>query len=214
MSEDYVQNYMKAVNNPLPQLKKTYDEELKLLRKFSDDTSVVLDVGCGAGRPADTYAKYVKKLVCIDNDEKMLTIAKERCNALSNVEYVEGDALNMKFADETFDLVYATYNLVGSVKKHERQELIDEMKRVAKVGSRVVSLTWKDDRVTTEFLKEYYPSIGLDILEADATKTVTSKGTFERISRRELLKYYKEASIGGIEFVDIGPVWMATVGTK
>ena len=33
MAEDYVQNYIQAIENPLPDLKKTFEEELEILKK-------------------------------------------------------------------------------------------------------------------------------------------------------------------------------------
>src|SRR3989344_7422045 len=105
MVEDYVQNYIQAIDNPLPELKNSFDKELKILKNHSSKTSVVLDVGCGAGRPSDLLSKFVKKIVCIDNDKKMLKFAKERCKNINNIEILEDDALNLNFPDNSFDLV-------------------------------------------------------------------------------------------------------------
>lgn len=214
MAEDYVQNYVRAIENPLPELKNTFSEELKVLKRFLNKNSVVLDVGCGAGRPADLLSKFVKKIVCVDNDEKMLALAKERCKNLGNAEILKGNALNLDFQDDSFDLVYATYNLVGSLEKPERQKLIDEMRRIAKGNAKIINITWKDNEETTEFLKKYYPSIGIEIIKSDNLKTVTSKGTFGRISKRELLEYYISANLKNVEFMEVGPAWIAIIGTK
>ncbi len=214
MTEDYVQNYIQVIENPLPELKNTFNKELETLNNNSEKNSVVLDVGCGAGRPADLLSKFVKKIVCIDNDKKMLDVAKERCKNIDNVEILEDDALDISFSDKSFDLVYATYNLIGSLKKSERQKLINEMKRVAKDNTKIINLTWKDNKETTEFLKKYYPSIGINIIGSDESKTDTSKGTFERISKKELLEYYTSANLKNIKFVDVGMVWIAIIGTK
>lgn len=214
MVEDYVQNYIQAIENPSPELKNTFDKELEILKKNSDQNSIVLDVGCGAGRPADLLSRFVKKIVCVDNDKKMLSVAKEKCKEIDNVKILEDNALNLSFSDNSFDLVYATYNLIGSLKKSERQNLINEMKRVAKNNSKIINITWKDNKETTEFLKKYYSSIGIEIIYSDESKTVTSKGTFERISKNELLKYYTSANLKNIEFVEIGTVWIAIIGIK
>lgn len=214
MAEDYVQNYIQAIENPLPELKNTFDKEIEILKNNSEKNSVVLDVGCGAGRPADLLSKFVKKIVCIDNDKKMLDFAKERCKDVENVEILEDDTLDISFSDKSFDLVYATYNLVGSLKKSERQKLINEMKRVAKDNTKIINLTWKDNRETTEFLKKYYPSIGIDIINSNESETITSKGTFERISKKELLEYYTSANLKNIQLLDVGSVWIAIIGIK
>jgi len=214
MTEDYVRNYIQAIENPLPELKNTFNKELEILKNNLNKNSVVLDVGCGAGRPADLLSKFVKKIVCIDNDKKMISIAKERCKKMSNVEILEDDALNLNFQENSFDLVYATYNLIGSLKKSARQKLIDEMKRVVKDNSKIINITWKDNKETTEFLKRYYPSIRIEVIESDNSKTITSKGIFERISKEELLEYYTSANLKEIKFVDVGSVWTAIIGIK
>jgi ubiquinone/menaquinone biosynthesis C-methylase UbiE len=214
MSEDYVQNYIQAIDRPLPELEKTFEKELEVLKIYSNLNSIVLDVGCGAGRPADLFSKFVKKIVCVDNDKKMILEARKRCEDFKNIEILEGDALNLNFPDNSFDFVYATYNLIGSLKKDERQKHVDEMKRVAKPGDKIIDITWKGDKETTEFLKKYYPSIGIEIIESNDTKTITSKGTFERISGEELLGYYKSANLKDIKFVEVDPVWIAIIGTK
>ena len=201
----YVRNYIQAIENPLPELKRSFEEELNLLKKLSGPGYIVLDVGCGAGRPASALSKSVKRIYCVDNDREMLRLAKKRCSGLDNVEILERD---------DFDMVYSTYNLIGSVRKSERQEIINEMRRVAKKGCGVVNITWKNDAKTTEFLREYYPSIGIAILESDDSKTVTSKGGFERISEKELRGLYDSAGIREVEFSAVGPVWFAITGRK
>lgn len=214
MDKDYVENYLQAISKPLPELDKTFDAELAFLIKNSKKDNTVLDAGCGAGRPADKFSSYVKKIIGIDNDKKMLDIAKQRCQKISNIEFQEKDALSTGFPNDFFDLTYGTYNLIGSLAKENRQKLIDEMARITKKGCKIINITWKDDKETTLFLKKYYPSIGIKILESDDNKTVTSKGVFERISRKELLEYYKNASLKNINFYSIGPVWLAITGTR
>ncbi len=213
-TNSYVNNYIQAINNPLPELKDSFVRELELLKDSSDKDDIVLDVGCGAGRPADLFSAFVRKIICIDNDKNMLDLARQRCKNIDNIEIREGDALHMDFADDQFDLVYATYNLIGSLPKSDRQQLVDEMVRVARTGARIINITWKDNRETTDFLLKYYPSIGIEVISASDSKTVTSKGTFFRVSRQELVDYYTNANIKNINFVDVGPVWIAVVGNK
>ena len=211
MIQDYVKNYINAINDPLPEMKVTFTAEFNFLRQYIKPNYTILDVGCGAGRPAGALASLCKKIIGIDNDSKMLSEAKKRC---SNIEIINGNALNMKFKDNTFDLVYTTYNLVGCLKKSERQNLINEMKRVVKPTSKIINIVWKNDKNTTAFLSKYYPSIGIDILKINEAKTITSTGVFERISRDELLGYYKAAGINEIKFLGVGPVWLAIIGSK
>jgi len=211
---DYMKNYTKAIKKPLPELKRTFDAELNFLKRNSNKSSMVLDVGCGAGRPANDFARFVKRIMGIDHDNKMIHIAKIRCRNIKSTTFLKDNALNMDFPENSFDLSYATYNLIGSLKKPQRQRLVNKMMRVTKRGGKIINITWKQDYSTTKFLKEYYSSIGIRIIKADKTKTVTSKGTFDRISKKELLQYYRKAKLKRIKFFEIGPVWLAIIGTK
>ena len=210
----YFQNYLKAIDEPLPELKGAFDVELKLLKSLVNTKSILLDIGCGVGRPTDKLARFVKKIVAIDNDEQMLLEATSRCMDVDNVEIIKEDALNINFPDNIFDVVYATYNLIGSVNENDRQKLINEMRRVVKVGGLVVNFTWKTDDITTVFLKEYYSSIGIEVIGINNNKTITSKGEFARIPEAELEKYYKSAGLKNVIFNNIGSVWIAVIGKK
>ncbi len=175
---------------------------------------IVLDVGCGAARPMADLAPFVKKMVGIDNDARVLTIAKSKCKKFRNIELRRMNALQMHFPPNSFDVSYSTYNLIGSVEKKGIFSLVLEMVRVTKKGGQVINITWKNDPKVTRFLSKYYPSIGLSIIELDETKTVTDKGTFDRLSKEELRRYYKKAGLKNITFFEIEPVWRAIVGTK
>ena len=214
MTKSYIKNYIQAVKSPLPELKSTFEKELELLIKNSNERSVVLDVGCGIARPAYSFSDFVKDIVCIDYDEEILTEAKRIIKDKQNIKLLKDDALDLSFPTNEFDLVYATYNLIGSIKENQRQRLIDNMSRVANVRSKIINITWKNNRETTNFLQKYYSSIGIDILSSGESETTTSKGTFYRVSKDELFEYYSHANLKNIEFVDVGPVWNAIIRTK
>jgi ubiquinone/menaquinone biosynthesis C-methylase UbiE len=184
--KSYFKNYLRAIDEPLPELKETLTAEFEFLKSNFEPDYEVLDVGCGVGRPANILASCCKKIIGIENDLETLTEAKERCRKIDNLEILNKDALRTSFEDNSFDLVFATYNLIGSIKKEERQTLINEMTRLVKLGGKVINITWKQNDLTTKFLEKYYPSIGINIVKIDNTKAVCKNYTFERISRAEL----------------------------
>jgi ubiquinone/menaquinone biosynthesis C-methylase UbiE len=215
--DDYLENYLKAIRDPLSELRQTFDAELDFLRNHVNRDCVVLDLGCGVGRPTIDLAKFSKKIIGIDNDARMIQLAQEDAaeKDVANLEFIEKNVLNTGFPEGSVGISYATYNLLGSLeKKEDIQKLINEMVRITKHKGKVINITWKDDSVTTEFLKKYYPSINIKILDIDHHSTKTSKGEFKRFSREELRKYYENVGLRDIEFHDIGPVWMAVVGVK
>lgn len=214
MSAVYFDNYLQAVLHPLPALKKTFEVELGFLKGHVHPQAMVLDVGCGIGRPTLDLAPFVKKIVGIDNDHRMLNWAKKRKSVHKNLDWVSMDALQLGFPMGTFDVSYSTFNLIGTLEQKHRQKLVNEMAKVTKQGGKVINTTWRDEPEVTRFLRAYYPSIGIEIIEIDEAKSVTSKGTFDRLSKKELVEYYKAAGLKNIRFFDLPPAWRAVVGTK
>ena len=212
MSE-YFPNYLKAIENPPSKLRKTFESEVELLKKFMDSNSDVLDVGCGAGRPAATLASEVNKIVAIDISERMLAAAKKKVAGVENVEVRHMDAFSMSFPDNKFNLVYATYNLIGSLSADKRGRLVKEMARVVKNDGIIITITWKTGKTTTDFLRNYYPSIGIEVEDISAEEVVTSKGKFARVSENEMESLYRNAGLVS-EFRNVGPLWKAAVGGK
>src|SRR3954454_17178954 len=70
----------------------------------------VLEVGVGTGINASLYPRDCT-VTGIDFSESMLEKARDRVarKDISNVRLIEMDAADMKFADNSFDIVYAPY---------------------------------------------------------------------------------------------------------
>ncbi len=71
----------------------------------------VLDVGSGPGHLAMEMSPMVGpsgKVDGVDVSDSMLKIARARCEDIPNVEFHEGDAVNLPFDDETFDAVMSS----------------------------------------------------------------------------------------------------------
>jgi phosphatidylethanolamine/phosphatidyl-N-methylethanolamine N-methyltransferase len=98
----------------------------------------VLEVGVGTGINLSLYPK-TSKVVGIDLSSKMLQKAQKRIDEknLSHCGVMEMDATQLKFADNSFDVVYAPY--VISVVPNP-VEVAREMYRVCRPGGRVVIL--------------------------------------------------------------------------
>jgi len=98
----------------------------------------VLEVGVGTGMNIDLYPPDCS-VVGIDLSGPMLEKAHGRMirRGLRNVRLLEMDAAHLKFADKTFDIVYAPY--VMSVVP-DPVAIVREMHRVCKNGGRIVML--------------------------------------------------------------------------
>ncbi|MGE4055701.1 MAG: class I SAM-dependent methyltransferase [Vicinamibacterales bacterium] len=99
---------------------------------------VVLEVGVGTGLNAPLYPADCC-VVGVDFSASMLTRAERRLAArrITNVHLFQMDATDLKFADATFDVVYAPY-LVTAVP--DPVQVAREMVRVCVPGGRIVML--------------------------------------------------------------------------
>ena len=98
----------------------------------------VLEVGVGTGINVDLYPTDCA-VTGIDLSSSMLEKARERVarNGLSNVRLLEMDAADLKFNDNSFDIVYAPY-LISVVP--DPVAVAREMRRVCRPGGRVIVL--------------------------------------------------------------------------
>jgi phosphatidylethanolamine/phosphatidyl-N-methylethanolamine N-methyltransferase len=98
----------------------------------------VLEVGVGTGINAALYPGDCS-VTGIDLSSSMLEKARERVarKGVRNVRLLQMDAANLKFADDTFDIVYAPY--VISVVP-DPVAVASEMRRVCRPGGRIVIL--------------------------------------------------------------------------
>jgi phosphatidylethanolamine/phosphatidyl-N-methylethanolamine N-methyltransferase len=98
----------------------------------------VLEVGVGTGINLSLYPRDCA-VTGIDLSDSMLEKARERVDAkeLDNVRLLEMDAADLKFGDNTFDIVYAPY--VISVVP-DPVAVVREMRRVCRSGGRIIVL--------------------------------------------------------------------------
>src|SRR5579859_2242327 len=98
----------------------------------------VLEVGVGTGINAALYPRDCS-VTGIDLSAPMLEKARDRIarKGVRNVQVMEMDAADLKFADNTFDIVYAPY--VISVVP-DPVAVTREMRRVCRPGGRIIIL--------------------------------------------------------------------------
>jgi phosphatidylethanolamine/phosphatidyl-N-methylethanolamine N-methyltransferase len=96
----------------------------------------VLEVGVGTGINLPLYPKLCS-VTGIDLTGSMLEKARERAarKGIRNVRLLEMDAADLKFADDSFDIVYAPY-LISVVP--DPVKVAQEMSRVCRRGGRII----------------------------------------------------------------------------
>jgi SAM-dependent methyltransferase len=101
----------------------------------------VLDIACGNGNTAITARRKGAKVTGVDLTSELLKIAKEeeRIAQVSDIEWKEGDAQNLPFEDESFDVVLSTF---GHMFASQPEVAAKELIRVTKKGGRIGFATW------------------------------------------------------------------------
>jgi ubiquinone/menaquinone biosynthesis C-methylase UbiE len=100
-------------------------------------TERVLDIATGPGYIAEAFARAAREVIGVDLTAAMLAIGEERTgqNGISNVSFRTGDAQNLPFEGENFDVVVCRLAL------HHMQEpgrVVREMARVSRAGGTVL----------------------------------------------------------------------------
>ena len=127
-----------------------------------------LDLCCGTGDIAFALAQRGADVTGLDFSEKMLEVAAARQrnfkSQISNLKFQQGDAQQLPFAENSFDIVTVGYGL-RNLASWERG--LEEMRRVARPGARLIVLdfgkpanaAWR--AVYFAHLKMSVPLIGL-----------------------------------------------------
>jgi demethylmenaquinone methyltransferase / 2-methoxy-6-polyprenyl-1,4-benzoquinol methylase len=129
---------------------------------------LALDLCCGTGDVAFALAAKGMQVTGLDFNEPMLAVARRRAQlqdhpTKASVRFLKGDAQNIPFPDNTFDVVTISYGL----RNLANLDLgLKEMKRVTKPGGRLLVLDFgKPDNalwrsVYFAYLKSFVPLMG------------------------------------------------------
>jgi ubiquinone/menaquinone biosynthesis C-methylase UbiE len=103
-----------------------WDEDVQALERAVAALSPqrTLDVACGTG----FLTRHLSgEVVGLDQSERMLAVAEAQA---PNAELVRGEALDLPFADNSFDRVF-TGHFYGHLRHDERKRFLREARRVA-----------------------------------------------------------------------------------
>ncbi|MBA7490806.1 methyltransferase [subsurface metagenome] len=123
-------------------LKKTEAYAFDILNANIVEGKEILEVGCGQGFMANHVAQWAKYVIATDISKESLRLAQEGSQALGihNVSYQWGDAEDLSFSDEQFDIVYCFGVLHHTP---DTQKGINELCRILKPGGTAVVMLYK-----------------------------------------------------------------------
>jgi SAM-dependent methyltransferase len=111
----------------------------------------VLDVACGSGNAAIRAAQAGGTVVGVDLTPELFDAGRRlAADALVEVEWVQGDAEELPFADGDFDVVLSTF---GCMFAPRHQVTADELARVLRPGGRMALANWTPDGAMGEFFR-------------------------------------------------------------
>ncbi len=100
-----------------------------------------LDLCCGTGDIAAALAQRGAETTGLDFSPQMLEVAAQRQrnmkSPISNLKFVQGDAQQLPFPENSFDIVTVGYGLRNLT---SWQRGLEEMRRVARPGARIIVL--------------------------------------------------------------------------
>lgn len=102
-------------------------------------TDEVLECACGTGLLSGVIARKCKSLVATDFSQKMLKKASKKYRSYSNIEFREGNILQIEYLDEHFDIVVAA-NVIHLL--DEPYKALSELDRVCRKGGKIIIPTY------------------------------------------------------------------------
>ena len=111
----------------------------------------VLDVATGTGNIALPAAAAGAQVVGLDLTPELFDTARRRAASQDvTVDWVEGDAEHLPFADESFDVVLSAFG-VQFAPRHE--VVAEELARVTRPGGRIGLVNWTPEGLIGELFK-------------------------------------------------------------
>ena len=146
---------------------------------------VIADLGAGEGTISQLMAQRAKKVIAIDNSEKMVEFGAElaRKHGIGNMEYRLGELEDVPIRSGTVDLAFLSQALHHARHPHRA---VEEARRILKPGGRIAVLDL--NRHHFEEAREMYADVWLGFTELELERYL-KEGGFKNV---ETAVVYKE----------------------
>jgi ubiquinone/menaquinone biosynthesis C-methylase UbiE len=168
--------------------------------------SRVLDVACGNGNATLAAARRFCVTTGLDYVPPLLELGRERAKAERlTIDFVEGDAEALPFADGSFDTVLSTFGVMFAPNQKRAAE---ELVRVCAHGGRIALASWTPEGFLGDLLRTVArhvpPPAGLASplrwgTEAALVELFGTHARFVSVERKEFVFRYRS----GAHFIDI-----------
>ena len=169
--------------------------------------SAILDICTGTGDIAILASKYLNgsgHIIGVDFSEKMLEIAAKKAKGIKNIKFIQADALNLPFENETFDICFISYGLRNLV---DLKKGILEIKRVTKKGGYMVNLDMgKPKGLINDVFRLYFfyivPLLGKIFFGDESPYNYLPRSCQDFPSQEGLAALFKELGFGDVKNYD------------
>ena len=192
----------------------------KLKDILENENAVVLDVACGTGDLSLELKSAGKaKIIGTDFCRPMLEIAKDKTAKISEkIPYIEGDGMNLAFADKSFDAVTIAFGLRNF---SNWQDGLKELYRVLKPGGRLAVLEFSSPIVPG--FRQIFNFYFAHVLPRIGGAVSGSRGAYEYLpdsvsrfpDQKNLAAMMREIGFSGVEYKNLtGGIAAIHTGTK
>jgi 2-polyprenyl-6-hydroxyphenyl methylase/3-demethylubiquinone-9 3-methyltransferase len=126
-----------------PRVRQYLDAEIRFVQERLEPDDAVLELGCGYGRVTSELAKVIRRTVGVDTSAESLRLAVEMTGAGSACEFIEMDALDLRFPDNEFDAVVCVQNGLCAFGV-DPLRLLTEAIRVTRPRGRILFSSYSD----------------------------------------------------------------------
>ena len=192
----------------------------KLQTILDEPSGIVLDVACGTGDLSIELQSHAKaKLIGTDFCRPMLAVAAEKNDANSlSIPYIEGDAMNLGFADDSFDAVTIAFGLRNL---SNFRDGLAELRRVLKPDGRLVVLEFSSPivpgfrRLFNFYFTRVLPRIGGAVSGSRGAYEYLPDSVSKVPDQRDLAALMRETGFDNVEYSNLtGGIAAIHSGTK
>ncbi len=187
---------------------------------LDDPNALVLDVACGTGDLSIELQSHAKaKVIGTDFCRPMLAVAAEKNGANSlSIPYIEGDAMNLGFAEDSFDAVTIAFGLRNL---SNFADGLAELRRILKPSGRLVVLEFSSPIVPG--FRQLFNFYFTRVLPRIGGAVSGSRGAYEYLpdsvskfpDQKRLVALMRETGFDNVEYANLtGGIAAIHTGTK